>query len=115
MVGGKAWRCAILVDASLWWLGTALVKTAPWLHFPGLGKEIWREEVKKQQQKTPLPPKQMWSFLTQPEDSGTQSLSIPSPAPPTHTDKTWFCGKIFIAAIPMVDHSGLELVYHSIF
>lgn len=35
-------------------------KWPPWLHFPGLGKGIWRVEVKK----SPLLPKKMGSFLT---------------------------------------------------
>lgn len=40
-------------------------KWPPWLHFPGLGKGIWRVEVNKQT--NPLPPKKMQHFLTPPE------------------------------------------------
>lgn len=34
-------------------------KRPPWLHFPGLGKEIWRMKVNK-----PLPPKKTRPSLT---------------------------------------------------
>lgn len=51
-----AWGCSmwwgrslgmytILVDASPWRLGAALVKWPPWLHFPGL-KQICRVKIK---------------------------------------------------------------------
>lgn len=38
MVWGKAWRCAVLVNASPRWLGATLVKLAPMATFP------WVEE-----------------------------------------------------------------------
>lgn len=38
MVGREAWGCAVLVDASPWWLGAAPVKMAPMATFPWVGE-----------------------------------------------------------------------------
>lgn len=38
VVWGEAWGSTILVDASPWWLGAALVKMAPVATFPWVGK-----------------------------------------------------------------------------
>lgn len=38
VVGGESWGCAVLVDATPWRLGAALVKTAPMATFPWVGE-----------------------------------------------------------------------------
>lgn len=47
MVGGEAWGCAILVDASPWRLGAALVKVAPVATFPWVRETDLKGEGKK--------------------------------------------------------------------
>ena len=51
MVGGEAWGCAILVDASPWRLGAALVKMAPMATFPWGGER----DLEGGGKKNPLP------------------------------------------------------------
>lgn len=54
MVGREAWGCAVLVDASPWWLGAAPVKMAPMATFPwrfgGMSSKVARGEESEAQQ-----------------------------------------------------------------